>query len=124
DLLTEFVRQSFSRLITSLYSKEGVLTALTLSPDSEEYISNKIKENGGILPPLDPVFVQNLVKSISQSLQPFLVNQLIPVLITSPAVRRFVRRIVEPYIPNLAVISYTEVEPGVKVNIVGTVKGE
>ncbi len=124
DLLTEFVRQFLSRLITSLYSKEGVLTALTLSPDSEEYISNKIKENGGILPPLDPVFVQNLVRSISQSLQPFLVNQLIPVLITSPAVRRFVRRIVEPYIPNLAVISYTEVEPGVKVNIVGTVKGE
>ena len=124
DVLTEFVRQSLSRLITSLYAKDGVLTALSLSPEAEEFIMRKVKENDGYLPPLDPVFVQNLVKSVSDGIGHFLGQQLIPVVLTSPAVRRFVRMILEPYLPNVAVLSYAEVEPGVQLNIVGVVDGK
>ena len=124
DVLTEFVRQSLSRLITSLYAKDGVLTALSLSPEAEEFILKKVKENDGYLPPLDPVFVQNLVKSVSDGIGHFLGQQLIPVVLTSPAVRRFVRMILEPYLPNVAVLSYAEVEPGVQLNIVGVVDGK
>ena len=123
DLLTEFVRQSLSRLITSLYAKGGVLTALSLSPEAEEFILKRVKENEGYLPPLDPVFVQNLVKSVSEGIGHFISQQLIPVVLTSPAVRRFVRMILEPYLPNVAVLSYAEVEPGVQLNIVGVVEG-
>ncbi len=124
DVLTEFARQSLSRLITSLYAQNGVLTALSLSPEAEEYIMKKVKENDGYLPPLDPVFVQNLVKSVSEGIGHFLGQQLIPVILTSPAVRRFVRMILEPYLPNVAVLSYAEVEPGVQLNIVGVVDGK
>ena len=124
DVLTEFVRQSLSRLITSLYAKNGVLTALSLSPEAEDFILKKVKENEGYLPPLDPVFVQNLVKSVSEGIGHFLSQQLIPVILTSPAVRRFVRMILEPYLPNVAVLSYAEVEPGVQLNIVGVVDGK
>ncbi len=124
DVLTEFVRQSLSRLITSLYAKDGVLTALSLSPEAEEFILKKVKENDGYLPPLDPVFVQNLVKSVSEGVSHFLRQQLIPVVLTSPAVRRFVRTILEPYLPNVAVVSYSEIEPGVQLNIVGVVDGK
>ena len=124
DVLTEFVRQSLSRLITSLYARDGVLTALSLSPEAEEFILKRVKENDGYLPPLDPVFVQNLVKSVSEGINHFLGRQLIPVILTSPAVRRFVRTILEPYLPNVAVISYSEVEPGVQLNIVGVVDGK
>jgi len=123
DLLTEFVRQSLSRLITSLYAKGGVLAALSLSPEAEEFILKRVKENEGYLPPLDPVFVQNLVKSVSEGIGHFISQQLIPVVLTSPAVRRFVRMILEPYLPNVAVLSYAEVEPGVQLNIVGVVEG-
>ena len=124
DVLTEFVRQSLSRLITSLYARNGVLTALSLSPEAEDYILKRVKENEGYLPPLDPVFVQNLVKSISEGINHFLKQQLIPVILTSPAVRRFVRMVIEPYLPNVAVLSYGEVEPGVQLNIVGVVDGK
>ncbi len=124
DILTEFVRQSLSRLITSLYAKDGVLTALSLSPEAEEFILKKVKENDGYLPPLDPVFVQNLVKSVSEGVSHFLRQQLVPILLTSPAVRRFVRTILEPYLPNVAVVSYSEIEPGIQLNIVGVVDGK
>ncbi|SMP13745.1 flagellar biosynthesis protein FlhA [Desulfurobacterium pacificum] len=124
DVLTEFARQALSRLITSLYAKDGVITALSLSPEVEDYIVEKVKQNNGYLPPLDPVFVQNLVKAVSQNVEKFIINQITPVILTSPAVRRYVRRILEPYLPSVAVLSYTEVEPGVKVNLIGTVKTE
>ncbi|MEO2068746.1 MAG: flagellar biosynthesis protein FlhA [Desulfurobacteriaceae bacterium] len=122
EILTEFARQSLSRLISHLYAKDGILTAISLDPETENYILSKVKENDGYLPPLDPIFVQNLVKNITSNLEKFIINQSTPVLITSPAVRRFVKRIIEPYLPSVAVISYAEIEPGLKVNLVGTVK--
>jgi len=124
DILTEFVRQALSRLITSLYAQNGTLTALSLSPEAENYILQKVKENNGYLPPLDPVFVQNLVKSIGQNIQKFVTQHLTPVILTSPAVRRYVRGIIEPYMPSIAVLSYSEIEPGVQLNIVGVVEGK
>jgi flagellar biosynthesis protein FlhA len=123
SILTEFVRQSLSRLITSLYSKDGVLVAVSLSSRAEEYLSQKVKEGEGF-PPVDPVFVQNLIKDVSDSVEKFIIKHKTPVIITSPAVRRFVRQIIEPYLPNVAVISYAEVEPSVKLEIIGTVGGE
>ena len=123
DILTEFARQALSRLITNLYAKDGTLYALSLDPETEEFILKKVKENG-YLPPLEPVFVQNLVRSVSQQLEPFLKNQLQPVILTSPAVRSYLRKILEPYLPSVAVLSYAEVEPGAKVNILGVVKGQ
>ncbi|ADY73859.1 flagellar biosynthesis protein FlhA [Desulfurobacterium thermolithotrophum DSM 11699] len=123
EILTEFARQSLSRLISNLYSKDGILTAISLDPETENYILKKVKENDGYLPPLDPVFVQNLVKSISGTLEKFIINQVTPVLLASPAVRRFIKRIIEPYLPSIAVLSYSEIEAGLKVNLIGTVKG-
>jgi flagellar biosynthesis protein FlhA len=124
ELLTEFVRQALSRLITNTYARGGALTALSLDPETESTILRRVKENNGYLPPFEPVFVQNLVRSISSKLHEFLSAQLQPVLLTSPAVRPYVRRILEPYLPSLAVLSYAEVEPGVKLNLIGVVKGQ
>jgi len=124
ELLTEFARQALSRLITSLYARGGELTALSLQPETEEFILKKIKEGGGYLPPLEPVFIQNLVRSLTAQIEPFLKAQLQPVIITSPPVRPYLRRVLEPYLPNLAVLSYAEIEPGVKLNIIGVVEGK
>ncbi|WP_457678186.1 flagellar biosynthesis protein FlhA [Thermovibrio sp.] len=124
DILTEFARQALSRLITSLYAKSGTLYALSLEPETEDFILKKVKDNDGYLPPLEPVFVQNLVKSISQQIEGFVRSQVQPVILTSPAVRLYLRRVLEPYLPSVAVLSYSEVEPGVKVNILGVVKGK
>ena len=123
EVLTEFARQALSRLITNIYAKDGQLTALSLEPETEEFILKKVKENGGYLPPLEPLFVQNLVRSISGQIEPFLKSQLQPVILTSPAVRPYLRRVLEPYLPSVAVLSYAEVEPGVKLNLIGVVKG-
>ncbi len=123
EVLTEFVRQSLSKLITNIYSKDGKILALTLDPEVENFILEKVKENEGYLPPLEPSFVQKLVSEIHSRLEKFIIEQRTPVILTSPAVRRYVKRIVEHYLPSVAVLSYSEIEPSTKVDIIGNVGG-
>ncbi len=121
DLLTEFVRQSLNRLITSLYAKNGNLYAVTLSPQIEDEILEKIKNAEGGLPPVEPAFIQNLISQLTKAAEKFVMNQASPVLLTSPAIRRYVKQMIEPYLPNYAVLSYSELDPKVKINIIGRV---
>ncbi len=122
DILTELVRESLSRLITSIYAKDGVLYALTMGSRSEEYLYEKIKEFGGSLPPMDPAVLQKFIMQINANIEKFVVQQRTPVLLTSSSVRRFVRRLLEPYIANVAVLSFNEIEPKTKLNIVAKVE--
>ena len=121
EILTEFVRQSLSRMITSMYRKDNTIYAITLGPKTENYIMEKVQENGGSLPPFEPTFVQKLVNQLTEKAQQFVLHQATPVLLTSPATRRFVRKIIEPYLPDYVVLSYAEIEPKVKVNVLGVV---
>ncbi len=122
EILTEFARQSLVRLITSLYAKNNELYAVALGATTENYILQKIKENDGNLPPLDPMFVQNLVKELGKYMEQFVIQQANPVLITSPAIRRYVKAIIDSYLNNYAVLSYSEIDPKTKVNIIGMVE--
>ena len=121
DILTEFVRESLSRLITSLYAKDGVLYALTLDGESEEYLYKKIKEHEGNLPPLDPASMQQFIVQINANLEKFVLEQRKPVLLSSPSIRRYLFRMIEPYLANVDVLSYNEIEPKTKLNIVAKV---
>jgi len=121
EVLTEFVRQALNRMITSIYQKNNTLYALTLGPKTENYIMEKVQENGGTLPPFEPTFVQKLVHQLTDKAQQFVLHQATPVLLTSPATRRFVRKIIEPYLPDYVVLSYAEIDPKVKVNVLGVV---
>ncbi len=122
EILTEFVRQSLARLISSIYNKDGTIYAVSLGTNTESFILEKIKENEGNLPPFDPAFVQKLINELSKYIDLFMANQATPILLTSPATRRFVRKIIEHYLPNIAVLSYSEIDPKYKVNILGVVE--
>lgn len=121
DVLTEFVRQSLNRLITSLYAKNKTLFVITLSPQTENKILEKVKQIEGGLPPIEPTFVQSLISQLTQFAEKFIMNQTSPILLTSPAIRRYVKQMIESYLPNYIVLSYSEIDPKVKVNILGTV---
>ena len=122
EVLTEFVRQALNRVITSQYEKDGVLYAVILGPKTENYIMEKVHENGGSLPPFEPTFVQKFVQDLTNQAQQFVLKQATPVLLTSPATRRFVRKIIEPYLPDFVVLSYAEINPKTKVNVLGVVE--
>ena len=122
DILTELVRESLARLITSMYVKNGVLYAMTLGNESEEFLFEKIKEYNGNLPPIDPVKLQNFIIQINSNLEKFVIEQRTPVLLTSTNVRRYIYKLIEPYLSNVAVLSYNEIEPRTKLNIIAKVE--
>jgi len=122
DILTELVRQALSRLIVSLYVKNGKLYAVTLGVKLENYIMEKIKEYEGTIAPLDPIVMQQIIRQLTSYTEQFVVNQTTPVLLTSANVRRYVKKILEPYLANVVVLSYSEIEPKTKLNILGKVE--
>ncbi|MGC9120331.1 MAG: flagellar biosynthesis protein FlhA [Sulfurihydrogenibium sp.] len=121
EILTEYVRMALKRVITSMYQKDGEITAIVLGNSAENYLTNLIKQSEGSMPSVSPSFVQKLITGISQHLDKFVINGSQPILITSPTVRRYVKQILENYLPNIVVLSYAEIESNVKLNIVGMV---
>jgi flagellar biosynthesis protein FlhA len=74
------------------------------------------------MPPLNPVFVQKLITEISKHLENFIIQGATPILLTSPNIRRYIKQIIENYISNLQVLSYSEIDSKIKLNIIGVVE--
>jgi flagellar biosynthesis protein FlhA len=118
DALTEYVRQALCRTITNTYrTPEGMLFLMSLAPMVEKAVRESVQEGIAI----DPQTAQRLVNSVQQGVETFTARGLLPVLLTSPNVRRYVRQLVSRYVPQLAVLSYNEVAEGVKVQSLGVI---
>ena len=122
DLLTEQVRKSLSKVITSILKTNGSVKVITLSPKFEEKLRNSIiQTEEGYKITLPPTEIRKLVNEINQLIPRFLEENAIPVLLTSPDVRRFVVNVIGRHIPTLKVVAYDELADNVKVQSVGVV---
>ncbi|MGG1480330.1 flagellar biosynthesis protein FlhA [Bacillus smithii] len=122
DLLTEYVRQALSRQITNQYTDEGTIKVITLSAQVEKLIADSVQqtEHGNYLS-IDPVNSQKLIEAVSKKVEEVSIMQQMPVILCSPAIRMFVRQLLERYFPRLPILSYNELEPNVEVQSVGVV---
>jgi len=126
DLLTEYVRQALCRTITKLYSTDdGLLPVMILDPKLEDSISKSIHQSPqGVRFALEPGLAQRLLAQLSDGMQEMLTQGYQPVLLTSPEVRRFIRKMIEKVLPNLAVIATSEVSGEVTIKNVRVVRLE
>ncbi|EDP76223.1 flagellar biosynthesis protein FlhA [Hydrogenivirga sp. 128-5-R1-1] len=119
DVLTEYVRQNLSKRITRMYMTDGVLYAIALSPKVEAKLIHLINE--GREDEFIDIVLNKLYRKISAEIEKFVQFQAQPVLLTSGNLRRYVRRALEPYLPQLAVLSYNELEKQVNMKILGLI---
>ncbi|MEW5723325.1 MAG: flagellar biosynthesis protein FlhA [Thermodesulfobacteriota bacterium] len=121
DLLTEFVRQKLARSIIRQYeTQEGLLPLLTLGQDIEDLLSTAIHETDrGSYMSLDPDTGQKILNAINNSIEKFNTLSHQPVLLCSPMVRRHLRKLTERFIPNLVVLSHSELTPAVQLKVLG-----
>ncbi|MDW8434511.1 MAG: flagellar biosynthesis protein FlhA, partial [Aquificaceae bacterium] len=108
EMLTEFVRQKLAKRITRLYTTNGNLYAMVLSPRLEAKLTAYLQE--GKEDEFLDLLVNKLYPKISQEVVKFNQYQAIPLVITSGSIRRHIRRVLENYIPNLTVLSYNELD--------------
>lgn len=123
DLLTEYVRQALSRQITQQFVKNGqVLKVITLGPTIEKNIAESIQktEHGNYLA-MNAEETQGFLEKVSAHVEQWMNSDDDPVVLCSPAVRMYVRQLLERYFPNVAVLSYNELESSVEVQSIGVV---
>ena len=123
DLLTESVRKQLSRSITSKYvSEDGAMSVMTLDPRLEEMVSNALLQTEqGVQLVMDPQSASRMISNIAQQIEthPEIAGQ--PILLTSPTVRRHLFKLLSRFIPQLIVLSHSEVAPEAQVQSVASV---
>ncbi len=123
DLLTEYVRASLKRAISNKYfAGESTVNVLTVDPKLEQDIMASVKQSEqGAYITLDPERVRKLIDNLRGELSKLEGMGASPIVLTSPIVRMYFRRLVEEYFHDLAVVSYNEVESDVELQSVGMV---
>ena len=123
DILTEYVRQSLKRAISNKFFPQNETTSVvTLDPKLEQTIMSSVKqtEQGAYLN-LDPDKSKAIMKSVEQELKKLEDLGKTPIIITSPIVRVYFKRLTEDYFRDLVVVSYNEVESNIELQSVGMV---
>jgi flagellar biosynthesis protein FlhA len=122
NLLTEYARQSLARQITQQYVSEDRLKVITAGASLEKRIADAIQrtEHGTYLA-LDPESSHKIYEAVLEEVKRIQRTGLQPVILTSPAVRMYLRQLLSRYLPDLPVLSYNELEADVEVQSVGVV---
>ncbi|MCM1089662.1 MAG: flagellar biosynthesis protein FlhA [Muribaculum sp.] len=123
DILTEYVRQSLKRAIsTKFFLPNEATNVVTLDPKVEQEIMGSVKqtENGAFLN-LDPAKGRAIIDSVGEETKKLENMGKVPIVITSPIVRIYFKRLTEEYFRDLVVVSYNEVESNVELQSVGMV---
>ncbi len=123
DVLTEYVRQSLKRSISSkFFAPNETTTVVTLDPKIEQEIMANVKqtEQGSYIA-LEPDKSQKIVNALGKEVEKLENMGKTPIVITSPIVRLYFKRLTQDYYKDLIVISYNEVENNVELQSVGMV---
>ncbi len=123
DILTEYVRQSLKRAISNKFFPANETTSVvTLDPKLEQEIMGSVKqtEQGAYLT-LDPAKTRAIMDSVGTETKKLEDLGKIPIVITSPIVRAYFKKLTEDYFKDLVVVSYNEVESNIELQSVGMV---
>lgn len=126
DVLTEYVRQNLKRAISNQYFFSNEPTSVvTLDPKAEQEIMNSVKqtEQGSYLA-LDPDYAQRLLTSLKEETGKLEELGRTPIIITSPIVRMYFKKLTAEQFKNLHVLSYNEIDSDVELQSVGMVTVE
>lgn len=122
DITVEYVRQALKRTITRRFADAGQIRVLTLDTETENKIVAGVKksEQGSYLA-LDPVTIQKLMNALNEQIDR--VKEVVPnpIILTSPIVRVYFKKLVDQFIPNITVLSFNEIDNTVQIQAVGNV---
>lgn len=123
EILTEYVRHAMGRQITQQVVQGNTLPCITLDPALENRIVGGIQRTDhGSYVSLDPESMRRMINSLTGEIEK-LANQGYPaVVLTSPAVRLYFRKLVERSVQGLVIVSHAEIDQSVEIQIIGVVR--
>lgn len=122
DMLTEYVRQALGRAITKKFIIDRKSNVVTLDPQLEQIIIDSVQrtESGSFLT-LEPAVTNTIINNLSKQVQKLAQLGHQPIVVSSPVVRLYFKRLTEQILPGLVVLSYNELDPGVEIQSIGMV---
>ncbi len=122
DITTEYVRQALKRTITRRFQDGGQIRVLTLDTESENKIVASVKktEQGSYLA-MEPQAIQQLITSLNEQIERVKDVVPVPIVLTSPIVRIYFKKLIDQFIPNITVLSFNEIDNSVQIQAVGNV---
>lgn len=122
DMLTEYVRQSLRRTITHRFAEAGQLKVISLDANIENQIMGAVKkvESGSYLA-LDPQTIQNIITATTREIDKIKDLVQVPIILTSPIVRVYFKKLVDQFYLNTVVLSFSEIDSDAKIQALGNI---
>ncbi|WP_217585593.1 flagellar biosynthesis protein FlhA [Lentibacillus saliphilus] len=123
DLMTEYVRQALSPQLTKQYAGADLsLKVVTVSGKIEKTIAESIQqtEHGNYLA-MEPETQEMIIKTVHEEVEKLSLEEETPIVLCSPAIRMYLKQLLDRFFPQVVVLSYNELEPNVQIQSVGVV---
>jgi flagellar biosynthesis protein FlhA len=119
--IIEHVRTRLARQISNACTAPGgAIPVVSLSPEWEQAFAESIIGQGDDRQlALAPTRLQQFAKAVAENLESHAMRGEIPVLVTTPPVRPFVRAVVERIRPSTTVLSHNEIHPKARITSLG-----
>lgn len=123
--LTTLVRPKLGRLIVQpLVDDTGSLTVITLAPDLEKLLESSRGASDGEHITLDPTLANSMIESLKNEAEKIQDTGQVATLVVSPTLRSWMSRFVRVRVPDLSVLSYTEIPDDQRINVLSSIGGE
>ena len=122
DMLTEYVRQALRRTISHRFAEAGQLKVITLDAQIENMIMGSVKkmENGSYLA-LEPQIIQSIMSATTEQINRIKDLVQTTIVLTSPIVRVYFKKLVDQFYPNVAVLSFSEIDNVIQIQALGNI---
>lgn len=121
--IIESVRESLKRTITRKFCESGQLRVITLDAELEKsMVASLTKGDQEYFMALNPDVMQAFITQIGTCVKKFAELSSRPVLLTSQVLRIYVYRLLQPFYPNICVLSFNEVGADVQIQTIGNIK--
>ncbi|NLK70679.1 MAG: flagellar biosynthesis protein FlhA [Clostridiales bacterium] len=122
DMLTEYVRQALKRTISRKFAEAGQMKVISLDASIENMIANSVKkvESGSYLA-LDQASIQKIITSATSEIDKVRDLVQVPIVLTSPMVRMYFKKLIDQFYPNVTVLSFNEIDSQIQVQSLGNI---
>jgi len=122
-MITEHVRARLARQVSDMnVNDRNVIILLALSPEWEQKFAEALVGQGDDRQlSMPPTQLQDFITQLRNAYERQAMMGEVPVLLTSPGIRPYVRSIIERFRPSTVVMSQNEIHPKAKIKTVGQV---
>ena len=121
--ITEHVRTRLARqLCDSNTNQSGIVPLVTLSPDWEHAFAESLMGDGEEKQlAMPPTRLQEFITGVRERYEELSAQGEVPVMLTSPAIRPYVRSVIERFRPQTVVLSQNEIHPKARIKTLGQI---